>query len=69
MRPDIQKKCRDEIAAILPRQNITWEDLDNLKYVTCVVKETLRCSFAVTVGILHVFVLMSIQVCQQILRA
>nr|KAG5701092.1 hypothetical protein BaRGS_002568 [Batillaria attramentaria] len=43
-RPDIQQKAREEVMSELPGsgQPITYQDLEKLTYVTCVVKETLR---------------------------
>lgn len=41
--PLIAKKLRDEIDSVLgDRNEITNEDLNNLNYVSCVIKETLR---------------------------
>ena len=41
--PSIAEKLRDEIDSVLgDRNDITNEDLNNLNYVSCVIKETLR---------------------------
>ena len=41
--PEIQKKCKDEIREVLKGESdITPEKLGQLKYLTCVLKESLR---------------------------
>ena len=41
--PHVQTKSRDEVMATLgSRDTITVEDINAMKYLTCVIKETLR---------------------------
>ena len=41
--PDIQQKARDEVMSVIgTSQPLTYDNLDQLEYCGCVVKETLR---------------------------
>ena len=41
--PDVQRKCKEEIAEVLKGEStITSQQLGELKYLTCVLKESLR---------------------------
>uniref|UniRef100_A0A1A9VMJ6 Cytochrome P450 n=1 Tax=Glossina austeni TaxID=7395 RepID=A0A1A9VMJ6_GLOAU len=40
--PDIQEKCYQEIASLTTFENLTVFDFNNLEYLGCVIKETLR---------------------------
>uniref|UniRef100_A0A1A9VMJ5 Cytochrome P450 n=1 Tax=Glossina austeni TaxID=7395 RepID=A0A1A9VMJ5_GLOAU len=40
--PDVQERCHQEIASLTDFENLTVFDFNNLEYLGCVVKETLR---------------------------
>jgi len=40
--PDVMEKVRAELASVLGKRDVAAQDVDSLKYLTCVFKETLR---------------------------
>lgn len=55
--PEIQQKARQEVMSQLPPKGktVTYDDLEKLTYVGCVVKECLRCVTCICYSIDIVF--------------
>lgn len=45
--PDIQDRVREEVKTVLPPEGkpLNWEQVEKLKYLTCVINETMRYVF------------------------
>ena len=41
--PELQQKCRDEVTSVMgDRNEVEWEDIGKLTYLTCFIKESIR---------------------------